>query len=42
MKITKTTIKKIIGYVSSILVLVFLGDDFLQGTAAVGNLFLQA
>jgi len=37
MKISKLTIKKIIGYLSSILVLVFLGEDFLaDGVQALG------
>lgn len=35
MKLTKPTIKKIIGYLSSIIVLVFLGEDFLTETGAV-------
>lgn len=39
MKLTKAKIKKIIGYLSSIVVLVFLGEDFLGGTGEVINLF---
>lgn len=35
MKLSKAGIKKIIGYFSSILVLIFLGEDFLQGSADV-------
>jgi hypothetical protein len=35
MRLTKTQIKKLIGYLSSIIVLVFLGEPFLQGTGDV-------
>lgn len=35
MKLTKFQIKKLIGYLSSIIVLVFLGEPFLQGTSDV-------
>lgn len=39
MRLTKTGLKKLIGYVSSIVVLVFLGEDFLSGTGEVLNIF---
>jgi len=42
MKLTKTGIKKLIGYLSSIIVLVFLGEDFLAGSADILNLFRPA
>lgn len=42
MKITKAGWKKVIGYLSSIIVLVFLGEDFLSGAAGVANIFNQA
>lgn len=42
MRLSKPAIKKIIGYLSSIIVLVFLGEDFLQGTADVVGIFNAA
>lgn len=42
MRLSKTTVKKIIGYISSIIVLVFLGEDFLAGTGQVMGLFTGA
>ncbi len=42
MKLTKSGIKKLIGYFSSILVLIFLGEDFLQGSADIISVFNQA
>lgn len=42
MKLSKSAIKKIIGYLSSIVVLVFLGEDFLQGGAEIVSLFSGA
>lgn len=42
MKLTKFQIKKIIGYLSSIVVLVFLGEDFLSGSADVIGIFNAA
>lgn len=39
MRLTKPAIKKIIGYLSSIIVLIFLGEDFLQGSAETMGIF---
>lgn len=39
MRLTKPVIKKIIGYFSSIIVLVFLGEDFLAGTSETMGVF---
>lgn len=43
MNLSKTVIKKIIGYLSSIVVLVFLGQDFLvDGAQMISMFYTQA
>jgi len=41
MKVTKSVLKKIIGYISSIIVLIFLGEPIVSGVGEVADIMVD-